>query len=475
MLLFVALAAALALGAGFFAVRPLLFPQREAVSRDAKEVQMFRDQLAELDRDLDRGVVTAAEADGAKAEIARRLIAANRRAETAKTLPVAPRATTGIVAGISLAGVPALAALIYVGLGVPGAPDQPFAVRTVAAEREAEELLSQAEAEATFPAEQIVPFGPEAEEFAGLVERLQSALTDRPNDAQGHRLLANALMRLGRPQEAQPVFQRLLSLVPAEEKAEVQAGLAEAMILSAGGYVSREARAALRAALQADASNPIARYYAGVALAQGDRVAEALAVWERLRAESPQDAPWNSALDALIADARNGLAGGAVPGDTDPLAALAQDLQAEGGTPEEWARLVSSLMRLGNREAASAAFAKGMASLDAEGGARLAEAVAALGVDAPLPGPTAGDIAAAEGMAPEERLAMITGMVERMDTRLSAEGGTPEEWVRLVMAYARLDRLEDARAAFARSQTALSGSEAGFVREQALVMGIIVE
>ena len=70
-----------------------------------------------------------AEAEGARVEISRRLIAATHRAERSGTLTPAPRGPTGMVAGMLLIGVPALGALVYFSVGVPGAPDRPFAGR----------------------------------------------------------------------------------------------------------------------------------------------------------------------------------------------------------------------------------------------------------------------------------------------------------------------------------------------------------
>lgn len=399
--LFIALAAVLALGTAFLAVYPILFPRPEAESRDAQEARLFRDQLTEVDRDLERGVISGAEAEGARAEIARRLIAASKRAERVETLSTAPRSgPAGKVAGIAMVGLPAVAAILYLFLGAPGEEDQPLASRDFQQET-AQQVLAQAEAEAAFGIEPPAAEGPEAEQFAALIVQLRDVLEERPNDAQGHRLLANSLMRMGRPKEAQDPFRRLIAILGEGVDAETLSGYAEALVQAAGGYVSTEARAVLRDALAVDPSDPIARYYAGVALAQGGRLPDALAIWERLRAESPGEAPWNAALDGLIADARAQMAG--------------------------------------------------------------------------PPGPSAEDLAAAQAMSPEERMAMIEGMVAQLDDRLQAEGGTPEEWVRLIESLARLDRAAEARAAYDRSQSALSGSEAGFVREQALLIGVITE
>ena len=92
------------------------------------------------------------------------------------------------------------------------------------------------------------------------------------------------------------------------------------------------------------------------------------------------------------------------------------------------------------------------------------------------PGPSAEDVAAAGQMTPEERQAMIEGMVAGLEERLTSEGGSAEEWLRLMTSYDRLGRREDAtRAARLGIEAFGSSTEADFLREQALLMGLIGE
>jgi cytochrome c-type biogenesis protein CcmH len=94
--------------------------------------------------------------------------------------------------------------------------------------------------------------------------------------------------------------------------------------------------------------------------------------------------------------------------------------------------------------------------------------------EAAMPGPDAGAVAAAAEMTPEERQAMIEGMVAQLDTRLQDEGGSPEEWARLVNALVQLDRMPDAQAAYDRSKVALKGDTVGTsaLRELAVTSGL---
>lgn len=389
---------------------PLFVRGRAAESRDVKDMRLYRDQLAEVERDLERGVVGIAEAEGAKAEISRRIIAAAGRSEGAAGIQTAPGTATGLAAGLALVAVPLVAGMVYLSGGAPGVPDMPFAARGLeptidTARQGGMQRLGQQNAE-TMVAEARGPLPEpsiEEREFAALIEQVEGVMETRGPDVQGLTLLANGYARLGRHAEAWRAYHRLIQEMGSEAGADLYALQAEAMVMAADGYVSPEARQVLGEALQRNPAQPLARYFTGLALAQqGDRDG-AVALWQGLRDEAEDGSPWAGALDNMIAE---------VTGATAP---------------------------------------------------------------APAPGPSAEDMAAAADMTPEEREQMIEGMVQRLETRLAAEGGAPEEWLRLMTAYRQLGRMDDARRAYAMGSDALEGGEASFLRQQALVMGIIEE
>ena len=183
----------------------------------------------------------------------------------------------------------------------------------------------------------------------------------------GRRLLSDSLIRLGRPAEARQVQEEILAILGDEAGSEDFAAAGEAMILAADGYVSPEAEALMARALNKDPANPIARYYAGLALSQAGEAKLALELWNGLLEEGPEDAPWIPAIRAQIGDlARQAGAGplaeGAAPppGPTPEQMEAARDMDAadrqamiegmvaglesrlatEGGAPEDWARLI---------------------------------------------------------------------------------------------------------------------------------------
>lgn len=501
MIWFIAIAAAVALITGLVIVLPMVMSRQAAQGRADLDTALYRDQLGEIDRDLDRGTITAAEAEGAKAEVSRRLLAAARTARQDDGITNGPRMGSGMVAGIGMIAIPLVGAGIYLANGLPGAPDLPFAARTQQERQVAEQSgrPSQAAAEATRPPSPAAEPNPE---YAALVARLEERLAEQPDDPQGLRLLGTSYMRLERYDEAWRTFDRLAGVLGPEADADLYAQMAEGMVLSAGGYVSPEAERAIGAALERDSRNAVARYYAGLSLSQNGMIPQAIKVWQELRNEAPADAPWLPYLDQMLAQAlefqNRGMANADGRGPSEADIAAAEDMTAEerqtmvndmvarldarlreeGGTAQEYAQLIASYATLKQPQKALDALELSRENLDGADLAAVENHAVQLGViegEAPAPGPTPEQVEAAGQMSPDERQEMIRGMVARLEDRLTTEGGDAEEWFRLMNSYVQLADMAEARRVFDLSQSALKGQDAGFLREQALVMGVINE
>lgn len=373
---FLAVAAALALAVAGAMLAPLLAGRDRSARRASYDMQVYRDQLREIESETARGVLTEAEAEATRVEIARRLLAAADAETREAPAGVAPRRLTisaAVAVAVLLVGS---SAGLYAVIGGPGRPDQPLAMRLAALDAARANRPGQAEVEAIV-AERGVRREPEIpEEQRALVERLATLLETRPEDLQGHRLLARSEASLGRWARARAAQERVVDLLGTEASAQDRVDLAEFMILAANGYVSPEAEAVLGAALEAAPEHPVARYYSGLALLQGGRPDLALDLWARLLAEGPPDAPWviqiASQIDEVAAAA--GRPAPAVPlsadgagAGLDPLAtpeqaamiegmvaSLSARLASEGGPPEDWAQLIRSLGVLGRSAEAGA-------------------------------------------------------------------------------------------------------------------------
>lgn len=320
---------------------PLARRMPAAAGRQAYDRAVFRDQLAELERDAARGLIGPAEAEAARNEIARRLLAA--KDETG-----APKAGSRVVALAALALIPAAAVGVYMAVGHPHLPDVPRQPRIDAA-----------------IANQDMP---------ALVAKVEDHLAANPDDLQGWQVLAPAYRDMQRYQDAANAYANRLRLAPPE--ADLFADYAEMLVLANEGLVSADANQAFGEALRLDSGNAKARYYSGLGLRQEGKTAEALAQWRALLADSAPDASWRSAVEAEIAAA-------GAPGPTAEQVAAAsgmdatdrqamirgmvdgleEKLKANGADAEGWQRLIRARMVLGEPDKASAAYAAARAAL----------------------------------------------------------------------------------------------------------------
>ncbi|WP_298494256.1 c-type cytochrome biogenesis protein CcmI [uncultured Maritimibacter sp.] len=356
------------------------------------DMQVYRDQLSELDRDVARGTVTPDEAERTRVEISRRLLEADRAAQAATGAGSAPRAANIAGAG-TIAGVVLLGGLwLYSEIGVPQYWDMPLQLRKDMAEERRETRPSQAEIEAQLPAWT----GPAADtdpEYVKLVEQLRTAVERRPGDEQGLTLLAQHEAVLGNYRAAYAAQKRLVEVKDNAAAPSDYADLAELMIMAAGGYVSPEAESALNAALKDNPNNEVARYYSGLMFAQNGRPDLAFRLWRVLYETSPPDSPW-----------------------MEPIAAQLEELGQIAGVTYE---LPDRGVRTG-------------------------------------PGPTPGQVEDAAQMTEDERQQMIRSMVEGLMERLANEGGSAEEFARLINALSVLGEMNRALAILDEARTSFA-------------------
>ncbi|MFP4273979.1 MAG: c-type cytochrome biogenesis protein CcmI, partial [Paracoccaceae bacterium] len=254
------------------------------------DLQVYRDQLKEVERDLARGVIGPEDAERLRTEVSRRILAADATTRNARAGETAQPAWAG--PGLAAALLVALVGgglWIYRDLGAPGYGDLPLVSRMQQADEMRENRPGQREAE------QQVPAAPEPEvapDYAELMQRLRAAVAERPADLEGNKLLARNEAALGNFDKAYAAQERILSIKGTEATASDYADYAEMMIMAAGGYVSPQAEAALSAALARDESNPVARYYIGLMFQQTGRPDRAFRIWSNLLSESAPGAPW---------------------------------------------------------------------------------------------------------------------------------------------------------------------------------------
>ncbi|MCA0433525.1 MAG: c-type cytochrome biogenesis protein CcmI [Proteobacteria bacterium] len=242
----------------------------QRVGRPGRETHLavYKQQLAEIERDVARGVLGATEAAQQKTEVSRRLLAAARDPETGTA------ARSPLLAWLSALLVPAVALLLYAHYGSPRLPDLPQAER-----------LATAEATGDLDA---------------LVYKVERHLAVNPDDATGWDILLPVYQSLNRYDGLANAYENLIRIKGSS--APLQAGLAEALTLGNGGVMTPAGAAAARAAVALDPMNPQARYFNALGLAQEGKATEALAAYRALLADSAADAPWRTAVHQRISD-----------------------------------------------------------------------------------------------------------------------------------------------------------------------------
>ncbi|WP_271947770.1 c-type cytochrome biogenesis protein CcmI [Ruegeria faecimaris] len=357
----------------------------------AYDLQVYREQLASVDRDLARGVIADADAERVRTEISRRILAADAQMQSLSE-PQGPSKWISVTASIFVAAIlVGGGSWIYLKLGAAGLPDQPLSLRLEMADALRTERPSQAEAEAATPP---APLPQLDESYASLLGQLRETVSGRPDDLQGHILLAQHEANAGNFHAAYKAQQRVIELSGNTAPADAYSHLAEMMILATNGYISPEAEDALKQSLQRDPRHGPALYYLGQMMVQVGRPDIGYRIWVDALGSAPTNAPWATAIRAQM----------------DDLAFRAGVFNA-------------APMPAGN------------------------------------PGPGEDDIEAAASLTAQERQEMILGMVEQLSDRLATEGGSPEEWARLIGALGVVGDIDRATAIYAEAQSVFSDND----------------
>ena len=339
---------ALMTAAAIFAV---LWPlgRRPAV-QGGSDLAVYRDQLDEIARDRAEGRIGKAEADAARTEVSRRLIAAADAAEKeAPSSGAAPVWRRRAAALIGLVLLPIGASAVYLALGSPQLPGQPLAERRAAVQQDTS--------------------------IDALIARVEAHLEKNPNDARGYEVVAPVYLRMGRFADAVNARRKVIAL--AGENAQRQADLGEALAALSNGVITADAKAAFERAHELDRNDLKALYFIGLAAEQdGDRK-KAAAIWLSMLKDAPADAPWApmvrealtrvggvppkpaEASPAQPGPSADDVAAATQMSDEDRgemirgmVARLSDRLKEDGSDVAGWQRLLRAYMVLGDRDKA---------------------------------------------------------------------------------------------------------------------------
>ena len=352
----------------------------------ATDMDVYRQQLDELAEDEAQGRIGLTEAKVARAEIARRLIAAQRSANAAHAIAGDSWLRRSVAAIFGLVAVPAFALSLYFVIGTPELPGQPLAARIAAAS--------------------------EDQGIDALVGRVEQHLARNPEDGPGWEVIAPVFMRIGRPADAATAWRNTIRILGST--AARQADLGEALAATQGGMVTADARKAFQAAIENDPAAAKPRFFLALAKEQDGDAAGAAEDWRALLANTPLDAPYRRSIELALAGNGSQFSDppapqpGPMAGDTAPqpgptaedvanaqslssgdqqamiagmVSRLAERLASEPDDAQGWLRLVRAYAVLGRQDEAKQAATTAMKSVSASTDrARIASLASELGI-----------------------------------------------------------------------------------------------
>jgi cytochrome c-type biogenesis protein CcmH len=363
------LLAIMTLAATFAVLWPLA--RDPAAASTGHDVRVYRDQLDEITRDQAAGRIGEAEAEAARIEVSRRLLAAAEQQPADGA--VSPPWRRRMVALAALIMLPLLSGTLYLALGSPSLTGLRVAV---SGNRAGAPSVDQ------------------------MVAQVETHLAGNPEDGRGWEVIAPVYMQLGRYDDAARARRNAITYNGATATRE--ADLGEALVAAAKGVVTADAKRAFERAVALDAREAKARYFLGRSAQQEGRSAEAVAIWRDLLASAPPGVSWaefvRDELARLDPDSRP-LAPGpsaddmAAAAQMDPrrrqemiagmVAGLAERLRQNGGDFEGWLQLMRAYTVLGERDKArtAAADARRTVEGDADKLRRLEALVKELGLE----------------------------------------------------------------------------------------------
>ena len=369
--------------------------KKNAVQKEEKaDLRFYKSQLSEIEKDIVKGAISPEEAEQLKVEISRRILK-NKNQSLLKFSfqSTNSRLKFAIILGVFISF---LAFGLYSSLGNFGYFDFSQKNRIEAAKLLKETRPSQQEAWNALSDVKTINT-PEGE-MGEIITKLRKISQERPNDITGLRYLMRTEASLNNFENAAIAQMSLVKLLGDQVLLEDLYQLAELMVISLNGYVSPEAEALFRKVLSQDEDNGGALYYLGLMYANLDRPDLSFEIWRKLLNRGPDDAPWFPLIREQIMEVA--WRAGKNRYELPPKTTISQNE------------------------------------------------------------PTKADIEASNEMTADERREMISNMVESLANRLASQGGTSDEWARLIKALSILGDSDRAKKIWAEASNIYNNSPA---------------
>jgi len=337
------------------------------------DAAVFKDQIDEIEAERDSGLISESEAESARNEVSRRLLATARQTKSSgRQVTGLDARSAGLALTVAFILIPVSSSVLYLLYGSPGVSDQPLAARLE------------------------MPDG--GQSIQSLVAQVEARLLENPQDGRGWEVIAPVYMRQRRFSDAADAYGRAMRFLG--ETPVRLSDYGNALVLASDGVVSEKARNVLKRAVELDGTRMRARFWLAVAHEQDGSLSQAVDDWRRMLSMAKPDAPWKRAVEERLAE-----------------------LEKKAGIRPETPKKPE------------------LAEATPPGEPR---------------GPTKEDVAAARELTASDRASMIGQMVAGLAERLVTDGGSPDEWKRLIRSYMVLDRPNDAAKALADARKAYS-------------------
>ena len=385
--------------------------RRQAAS--AADIEVYRDRLKEVESERRQGVIDDAQAEAARLEIVKRALTADKIEQPA--MPILSGREREFAA-ICMTGITVLGSVgLYAAMGNPGQPS----MRSSDAAQQAATPVAR---EPAVPENLVAPLQAFVSETKGqaqrqsglppvdeMIQRLAARLQQNPGDGQGWRTLGWSYLNIGRFSEASEAYAKAIELNPND--AETRSARVEALVRSAAGVVTTDAKNAIEDTLKIDPKNTHARFYKGLAKEQEGDKTSALTDWREVLKDANPAEPWVPDLKNKISELERDLGPAAAPAPppAETTSAIA------GGSPE---------------------------ASQAPGEPQMPPAIEK--------GPSPQDVQTADAMPPAERSTMIRGMVDRLASRLEKSPRDADGWIKLIQSRMVLGETELAKQALDR-------------------------
>ncbi len=241
---------------------PFLKARPAAQSRAEYDLTVYRDQLGEIDTELERGTLSVDQAEAARTEIQRRILGLGTIGKNADATLGKPWKMASVIA----LAVPLLGFGTYLILGHPFLPDQPYSAR----------------------ADKIKEMQDQGEMIRNMVASLTAKLEKNPNDGKGWAMLGRSLRVMGEKDKAMAALRKAVALLPADTESRMELAGLLLQDIPQGAVLPPEFVGLMRQVLAVDPNNIDALYFAGIAAMQMGDTTKARELWTKVMVQLPE-------------------------------------------------------------------------------------------------------------------------------------------------------------------------------------------